>query len=132
MKTDHNCLALAVCFASILSSIGQAAPPGILTDVVGVGGQEFRFGQLSAPIWEGARIDDQGPSVTGDGLTLFYASKAPGGSGNLDLWKVTRPALSSPWGAPVNLGPTNTTSGAELSDPAPAPDGRRLYRALSH
>ena len=98
------------------------------TNVVSVGGHEFRFGELSAPIWEAPRIDDEGPSVTGDGLTIFYASAAPGGSGDLDLWKVTRPTLSSPWGTPVNLGSTINSSAVDTL-PTPSPDGLSLYFA---
>ncbi len=97
-------------------------------DVVDVEGQELRFGKLSAPIWEATRIDDQGPNLTGDGLTLFYASKAPGGSGDLDLWKVTRPTSSSAWSTPVNIGPTVNSSAGD-TDPTLSPDGLSLYFA---
>jgi hypothetical protein len=96
------------------------------TNVVNLGDRELRFGELSAPIWEAPNIDDQNESVTGDGLTLFYASRAPGGSGGLDIWMVTRPTLSSPWGTPVNLGPTVNSSDDE-DCPRLSPDGLSLY-----
>jgi hypothetical protein len=96
------------------------------TNMVNLGDRELSFGQPSAPVWQAARIDDDPPSLTGDGLTLFYGSSAPGGSGSGDIWMVTRPTLTSPWGTPVNLGPTINSSaydsGARLS-----PDGLSLY-----
>jgi hypothetical protein len=96
------------------------------TNVVNLGDRELRFGALSAPIWEGARIDDQSPLLTGDGLSLFYGSTAPGGSGGLDIWMVTRPSLSAPWGTPVNLGPTINSS-ANDGGPRLSPNGLSLY-----
>jgi hypothetical protein len=96
------------------------------TNVVNLGDRELRFGALSAPIWEAALIDDEPPSVTGDGLTLFYGSRAANGSGGLDIWMVTRPTLSSPWGTPVNLGPTVNSSDDD-SAPRLSRDGLSLY-----
>jgi hypothetical protein len=96
------------------------------TNVINLGDRELRFGALSAPIWEAARSDDESPSVTGDGLTLFYGSTATNGSGGLDIWMVTRPTLSSPWGTPVNLGPTINSS-ADDSAPRLSRDGLSLY-----
>jgi hypothetical protein len=96
------------------------------TNVVNLGDFELQFGELSAPVWEGARKDDEGENITGDGLTIYYGSTAPGGSGNLDIWMVTRASLSSPWGTPVNLGPTVNSSGSE-ADPVISPDGLSLY-----
>jgi hypothetical protein len=97
-------------------------------DVARVGDRELRFGEVSAPIWEAPRINDENQTITGDGLTVFYGSKAPGGSGDLDIWMATRPTTSSRWGNPVNLGPTVNSSavdsGARLS-----PDGLSLYFA---
>lgn len=98
------------------------------TNVVSLDTRELAFGQLSAPIWEATRSDDSGQCITGDGLTLFYASSAPGGSGSQDLWMVTRPSASAAWGAPVNLGPTvNSSSDDEV--PRLSPDGLSLYFA---
>jgi hypothetical protein len=96
------------------------------TNVVKLGDRELRFGRLSPLLWEAANIDDEAQSVTGDGLTLFYGSRAAGGSGGLDIWMVTRPTLSSPWGTPVNLGPT-VNSSADDSGPRLSRDGLSLY-----
>jgi hypothetical protein len=96
------------------------------TNVVNLGNRELRFGELSAPIWEAARKDDDGANITPDGLTIFYASTASGGSGSLDLWMVKRPSLSAPWGTPVNLGPTVNSAAVE-NEPFLSPDGLSLY-----
>ena len=48
-----------------------------------------------------------------------FSSDRPGGSGGLDIWMATRPTPDSPWGKPVNLGPTVNSSawdmGAKMS-----------------
>jgi hypothetical protein len=97
-------------------------------DVVSLGDRELKFGKLSAPIWEAPHIDDEAPSLTGDGLTLFYGSRAPGGSGDLDIWLATRTTRSSPWSAPINLGPTVNSSAIDTI-PRLSPDGLSLYFA---
>jgi hypothetical protein len=51
-----------------------------------------------------------GVSISLDGLSLYFASNEPGGSGDLDLWFTTRPTVSDPWAEPVNLGPTVNSS----------------------
>ncbi len=53
---------------------------------------------------------DSGPAISLDGLTLFFDSDRPGGSGDSDLWVTTRVSESDPWGTPVNLGPTVNAS----------------------
>jgi hypothetical protein len=98
------------------------------TNVVNLGDVELGFGEPSAPIWEAALKNDDYPSLTGDGLTLFYGSSAPGGSGGQDIWMVKRPTLTSPWGTPVNLGPT-INSPADDSAPTLSRDGLSLYFA---
>ncbi len=70
--------------------------------------------------------DDIGPSISADGLTLFFASDRPGGSGAWDLWVTTRPTVSDPWGTPVNLGSTVNSSAEEVY-PAISADGLQLY-----
>ena len=111
------------------SVTSQAAWLSVLpTNVVNLGARELRFGELSAPLWEAARADDAAPCITGDGLTLLYGSKAPGGSGDLDLWMVTRSSRASAWGAPVNLGPTVNSPAADTA-PRLSPDGLSLYFA---
>ncbi|MFC1792434.1 protein kinase [Planctomycetota bacterium] len=68
------------------------------------------------------------PSISPDGLLLFFASTRQGGLGMDDIWVTTRPTKDEDWGAPVNLGPSINTSGYERS-PRLSPDGCTLYFA---
>ena len=49
--------------------------------------------------------DDSPLRISADGLEFYFFSDRPGGQGNSDLWVTRRPAVSEPWGDPVNLGP---------------------------
>jgi hypothetical protein len=42
--------------------------------------------------------------ISGDGLTLVFASNRAGGKGSYDLWMSTRATVQDNWGAPVNMG----------------------------
>src|SRR5262249_32633816 len=95
------------------------------TNVVNLGDRELSFGKLSSPVWEGARIDDAGQTLSGDGLSLFFASSAPGGSGGLDIWMSSRQNVNSPWSSPTNLGPM-VNSSADENDPRLSRDGLSL------
>ncbi len=44
------------------------------------------------------------PSISKDGLTLYFVSNMPGGFGGNDIWKMTRKTANGSWGAPINLG----------------------------
>ena len=72
-------------------------------------------GEWGAPVNVGSPVnsshDESGPSISADGLWLYFETDRPGGHGNQDdLWVSTRPTLSDPWGIPVNLGSTVNTS----------------------
>jgi hypothetical protein len=56
---------------------------------------------------------------------LYFCSNRAGGQGNWDIWVATRPTLSAPFGAPVNLGPA-INSNANESDPRISADNRTL------
>jgi hypothetical protein len=60
------------------------------------------------------------PTVTADGLTIYYSGKGPGDAG-YGILKSTRASLSDPWGTPTLL------AGLDLSMPYVSPDGKRLY-----
>jgi Tol biopolymer transport system component len=68
------------------------------------------------------------PSVTADGLELYFDSDRPGGEGDWDLWVAKRESVDDDWGTPVNLGPTiNSPVGVESS--SISPDGLMLLWA---
>ena len=79
---------------------------------------------LGPPI-NGPYFDSQ-PSVSTDGLSLFFSSTRPGGYGEEDTWLSTRATTNDPWSEPVNLGPiVNSPSwdrGPDISS-----DGLRLF-----
>lgn len=54
------------------------------------------------------------PAVTSDGLTMYFSSDMPGGSGDYDLWVVTRKSKADDFGTPVNLGTIINTAGREV------------------
>lgn len=70
------------------------------------------FGPWSEPVNLGAAInsasDDMHPTLSKDGLSLFFSSTRPGGAGRLDLYVAQRDTLESPWQPPVNLSQLNT------------------------
>ncbi len=72
--------------------------------------------------------DDAGPSLSADGLSLFFFSNRPGGYGGYDLWVTTRASISEPWETPVNLSPTINSSAHE-TEPSISADGLLLYFA---
>jgi Tol biopolymer transport system component len=50
------------------------------------------------------------PSITVDGLELYFDSDRPGGQGSWDLWVSKRSSTQEDWGTPINLGPVINTS----------------------
>jgi len=66
------------------------------------------------------------PSISADGLELFFTSDRPGGFGVFDIWVTGRPTVSEPWGQPVNLGPIVNTSAHEYC-PNISADGFTLF-----
>ncbi|MDA3881389.1 MAG: OmpA family protein [Prolixibacteraceae bacterium] len=52
------------------------------------------------------------PSVSHDGLTLYFVSDMEGGYGGKDIWKVEK--MSDTWSEPKNMGPQVNTPGDEM------------------
>jgi Tol biopolymer transport system component len=103
---------------------------GLMTAIVLIGGSakaDFIFGEPTnmGPIVNSS-ARDQGPSISGDGLELYFCSTRSGSVGGYDFWVTTRPTASDPWGEPANLGPTVNTSGPEWA-PSISADGLSLY-----
>ena len=68
---------------------------------------------------------DFGPSISSDGLELYFASDRPGGYGYCDIWVSTRTTTNDPWTEPTNLGPVVNSSASETY-PCLSDDGRLL------
>jgi len=70
--------------------------------------------------------NDATPSVSADGLLLFFLSNRPDGHGGEDIYVSKRETIDSEWSAPVNLGPAVNSSAAEVA-PNISADGCTLY-----
>jgi Tol biopolymer transport system component len=66
------------------------------------------------------------PSISADGLTLYFNSNRPGGHGSWDTYVAARATKESPWGKAVNAGPKINTSSVD-GEPWITQDGRELY-----
>ena len=88
---------------------------------------DFVFG---VPINPGTSVNSSShefsPSISADGLSLYFASDRPGGSGNFDLWVATRASTSDQWSVPVNLGTRANSPGLDWF-PSISADGLTLY-----
>ncbi|GAB1430019.1 OmpA family protein [Ignavibacteria bacterium] len=68
---------------------------------------------------------DSQPSISSDGMTLYFSSDRPGGMGGTDIWMTARNGDS--WTNPVNVRSVNS-SNDEMS-PSIAADGKTFYFA---
>jgi WD40 repeat protein len=71
-------------------------------------------------------VEDSCSSISSDGLTLYFSSDRPGGSGGYDVYMTTRATRNDPWGPATNLGPTVNSSATD-GEAAIAPNGLELY-----
>jgi hypothetical protein len=70
--------------------------------------------------------EETDPSLSTDGLTLFFRSNRPGGFGGQDLWVAKRADKESEWDTPTNLGPQVNSEWDEVK-PSISGDGLSLY-----
>jgi len=89
--------------------IGLVLTGFILAISLGIGSSakaEFTFG---TPTNLGPTInsfyEDSAPSISSDGLSLYFSSNRAGSLGSFDLWVATRSTADDEWGTLVNLGP---------------------------
>jgi len=82
------------------------------------------------PINLGSTLNSPGidvtPSISNNGLELYFASNRSGGYGAGDLYMSTRATTDSEWGTPMNLGPTINNSSADYC-PFISYDGLALF-----
>ncbi len=100
---------------------------------MGIGRQDiylalYNNGNWSAPINLGQPVNstdwDAQPSISPDGLTLYFTSGRPGGYGGLDIWKSV--FKDGRFQTPVNLGPEINTNRDEQA-PFIHYDNKTLY-----
>lgn len=86
--------------------------------------------QWATPVNLGSTVNssahDTEPSISADGLTLFFDSDRPGGYGSWDIWMVTRASTDGRWRIPVSL-PPSVNSVFSDGEPSISADGRTLY-----
>ena len=125
--------------AGLLVLPGCASEPSMIDPATrgGLAEPSLAFGPYSdwsEPVNLGPAINtefpDQGPYVSKDELTLYFASQrpAPEGFGANDIYVSTRKDKDDSWGPGVNLGTGINTSGTE-STPALSRDEKLLYFA---
>jgi hypothetical protein len=71
--------------------------------------------------------DDEKPTLTADGLELYFLSTRSGGPGSGDVWRSTRAATSAAWGTPELVAEVSTSS--QEKSPAVSADGLTLWVA---
>lgn len=71
------------------------------------------------------------PALSSDGLSLYFVSDMPGGSGQKDIYVSTRSGDNASWSTPRNLGPDINTSGNELF-PFIREDGTLYFSSDGH
>ena len=88
------------------------------------------YADWSAPVSLGPVVDsasgDATPALSSDGLSLYFDSDRPGGSGGRDIWVSKRPTTGAPWGVPVNLGAALNTPSADYAASL-SPDGHWMF-----
>jgi hypothetical protein len=116
----------------MLAACDQSAPTSPLPVSPGANAQFARLEELpwSTPRNLGSSINtsanEQGPTLSRDGLTLFFGSDRAGGFGGLDIYVSQRECLACPWGTPMNLGPL-INSAANDAGPGLSIDGHILF-----
>ena len=71
--------------------------------------------------------DDDKPTLTADGLELYFLSTRSGGPGSGDVWRSTRGGASAPWGTPELV--TEVSTSSQEKSPAVSADGLTLWVA---
>ena len=93
-----------------------------------------KYSDWSAPINLGptanSALNDRGPAISKDGLSLYFTSTRPGGGGfgGEDIYVSQRETRDSEWGPAMNLGSIINTSSNEMV-PAFSRDGHLMFFA---
>src|SRR6266566_5161375 len=95
----------------------------------------FANSEWSEPVNLGPVVNsssnEQNATLARDGLSLYFSSNRPGGSGPLDIWVAQRACtdpddLACAWQAPANLGSPINSAGADFA-PNLSEDGHLLF-----
>ena len=123
---------LSLAIAGCVSSRSQTSQVSTNGQAVSQEHQGRQFSEWSQPVNIGPEIntefDERFPTISADGLSLYFSSDRPGGFGGADIYVSHRPTLTSPWGKPQNLGPKINSSSDDHSQNF-SPDGHRMWFA---
>jgi Tol biopolymer transport system component len=105
--------------------------PGGYGDDIWVTRRETTSDDWGSPVNLGPTVNswsiDATPSISADGLLLFFQSDRAGGYGGvLDIWVTRRATKDDPWEEPTNLGPIVNSSSWE-GNPGISADGSTFY-----
>lgn len=78
------------------------------------------FGGVRALTTVNSNGNDEAPTITADGLTMYFVSDR---SGSLFLWRATRATLADDWGTPARVSELTTP----VQGPAISSDGNELF-----
>jgi WD40 repeat protein len=92
----------------------------------------FADAEWSEPVNLGPTINtaanENNPTLSPDGLSLYFTSDRAGGLGLTDIWVSHRACGDCPWEAPVNLGSPINTASTDIA-PSISIDGHLLFFA---
>ncbi len=118
-----------------ISADGQTVFYSLCRRPDGMGDCDIYYSELNGLIWSAPKnlgrpfnspAWDAQPSVSADGLTMYFSSRRFGSlEGSEDIW-VAYKNTDGTWGLPVNLGSSVNTPASERS-PFIANDGKTLY-----
>src|SRR2546427_9379370 len=132
MKPNKRIIPLLgfVALAQACSADKGVVGPGGATRIAADAVEQPLYSDWSAPVNLGPVVNsasnDQHPSISKDGLSLYFVSNRPGGFGGNDIWVTQRATVDDPWGPPHNLGPAINTSSSDFA-PDLTIDGHHLY-----
>jgi len=110
------------------------------------------FGQAQLVFEVSSPSNEQHPSISRDGLEMYFVSDRPGSTPNpdsgvsgppgqpsLDIWVSARASTSDPWGTPVNLDAVNQAQGGPVvnspffdGSPSLSFDGTEMFFHSAH
>jgi hypothetical protein len=97
--------------------------------ILGLQAHSFTNSEWSTPANLGSTLNtafnEQGPTLSKDGLILYFGSDRPGGSGGFDIWVSRRACTDCAWETPVPLGAV-VNSAAFETGPGLSIDGHVL------
>jgi len=127
MITPPRILASLTLVALLLACGTESDQP-----ILGLQAHSFASSEWSEPVNIGPTINttanENNPTLSPDGLSLYFTSDRAGGLGLTDIWVSHRACGDCPWEAPANLGSPVNTASTDIA-PTISIDGHLLFFA---